>query len=799
MADTALAVRERAYAGQQLTVGEDHAAAEADATRHEQIRTKLALARRQFQTAITAETRLRKDQLDDLRFVASEQWRQADVTDRALDNRPCLTINRLPQFIRQVTNAARAAKPAIQINPVGNGADVATAEVLQGICRNIENQSDAQVAYSTAAEAQARIGRGYWRVVLEHVDDTTFALELRIKRVRNPFTIVMDPACDELDSADARYCFVVEDIPKDEFKARFGEAAMTSLEEVMVGNDRAPDWMPEGKVRIAEWWYVDSTPSELYEVQWPDEPQPDGTMRSGQRSTVEAETFAQWPQDAKDRVRIRRRRRIQQKRVKMALISGAEILEGNDDKTDGADWHGTIIPIVPVIGEEIDLNGVLDYRGMVRDAKDPQRLYNYENTALAETLSLAPKSPFIGYVGQFDGQEAQWKLANRRAFPFLQVNPLMANGAPAPFPQRNNYEPPILAITRAIAQADNDLKATTGLFDPSLGRNQNQSGKAIAALQRQGEMANSNFLDNLARAVRQTGRILIELIPKVYTEATLLRISGKDGKDKHIMVHAKGPMDAAAAQEAGLPSNAEAEAQGLDGIYDLSVGKYDVTVSVGTSQETKRQEALTGLTAIVQANPGAFQVIGDLIVENMDWPGAQEAAARLKKTLPPQLQADAPEGQVPPQIQQQLQQQGQQVAQMGQQFQQAQTEIASLRQQVASKEMQLSAEFTMKQMELASRERIAQLEAESRLLELKLKHGQGLSSAKFQADADVIAKSLDLQHAHALSQQEHDQQVTADALAHLRAQVAAGAPSGPTAPTGPVAPPGPVPSGPPTA
>lgn len=715
-----------------VTVTDDVQQPPEEAERLDKVDKILTLARSRFRTVADSESKLREQQFDDKKFRASYQWDDLSMSDRQVDRRPYLTINRLGQFIRQVTNAQRQANLGIKVLPVDDEADIKTAEVFQGIIRHIEDQSDASVAYSTAGDDQATIGRGWWRVVAEYTDERSFTQDLRIRRIRNAFSVYMDPAAQELDGSDARFIFVVSDIPKDAYIDRFGEASYASLTNFSSpGNEQMADWMPEGAVRVAEYWWVEIVKNTIILVQFDNGQQE--VLTQDELTDLEAvpeEIRPSWIELA--------RREVDERHVKMALINAMEILEGNADKTDGKAWPGKWIPIVPVIGEEIDINGEVDLRGMVRDAKDPQRLYNFQNTALAEVLAQAPMTQWIGYAGQFEGHEAKWNQINRRRFPYVEVNPVTLDGKPAPYPERITSEPPIRAIVEAIHQADNDLKATMGLYDPSLGaRGPQQSGKAITALQQQGELANSNFLDNLSRSIRFTGRILIDLIPHYYDAPRVVRILGDDDELSAVMVHNNAP-------QTQLPSSLPED---IKGIYNLGAGRYDVSVAVGPSMPTKRAEAVNALNTFVNAFPNAFPIIGDLLVKNMDWPGAQVAAARLKKFVPPQYREDGQPG-LPPEAQAAMQQLQQQLQAAAQEIQQLQAEIQSKKYQTDTK-AQVDAE------EIRSRERIAQMSNETKILETRMETAGEILVAKIKAGLDQMQTMLDQAHEDRMKTKEH--------------------------------------------
>lgn len=726
----------------------------------------LQRARRDFRTVSSAESKLRESQFDDKKFRASYQWDDLSMSDRQADRRPYLTINRLGQFIRQVTNSQRQANLSIKVNPVDDASDIKTAEVFQGIIRHIEEESDAAVAYSTAGEDQATIGRGWWRIVAEYTDERSFTQDLRIKRIRNAFSVYMDPASQELDGSDARYILIIHDIPKDAYVQRFGEASFASLTNfTSAGNEQMSDWMPEGAVRVAEYWYVDIVKNVIVLVEFPD----------GSQDVITKDDLAalqEIPEDQRPVWKEIARRDVEERHVKMALINANEILEGNTEKTEGRRWPGKWIPIVPAVGEEIDINGEVDLRGMVRDAKDPQRLYNFQNTALAEVLAQAPMTQWIGYAGSFEGHEAKWNQINRRRFPYVEVNPTTLDGKPAPLPQRITAEPPIRAIVEAIHQADNDLKATMGLYDPSLGeRGAQQSGKAITALQQQGELANSNFMDNLSRSIRFTGRILVDLIPHYYDAPRIVRILGPDEEMRAVMVHSNAPASSLP-QDGKLPD-------GIQGVYNLGAGRYDVVVTVGPSMPTRRAEAVNALNTFINAYPDAFPAIGDLLVKNMDWPGAQVAAARLKKLVPPQLRDDADQPQLPPEAQAQM-------AQLQQQLQAAMQELTMLQQEVKSKRYQADVKARTDEHAIASDERIAHMETQAKFVETQMKIQGDILVAKIQAGLEQMSQMLDQAHEarqtvrdHAARHAEkafdaaHERRINAIDMAHDRASTAA--------------------------
>ena len=585
----------------------------------------LGTMRTRLRIALSAYADSRQDQLDDLRFMAGSpdnnwQW-PADVLKtrgsaqgQTINARPCLTINKLPQHVRQVTNDQRQNRPAGKVIPVDDNADVEMAEVLDGIVRHIEYISDADVAYDTACENQVVHGEGYIRVLTEYCDDTSFDQDIKIGRVRNAFSVYMDPMMQDPCGADAQWCFITEEITKEEFHRSYPKASpVTSIMAQGVGDADLTQWVAELTIRIAEYFYYshEEATLNLYpngQTFYSDDPQ-DKLMKQMGLNPL-------------------RSRRVDRKRVKWIKTNGFEVLEERD-------WPGQYIPVVRVVGNEYEVDGEVQISGLVRNAKDAQRLYNYWVSQEAEMLALAPKAPFIGYGGQFEGYEHQWKTANVNNWPYLEVNPdaVDGQGGPLPLPQRSTPPMAQTGLIQAKMGASDDLKATTGQYDPSLGASSNErSGRAILARQQQSNTGTFHYVDNLARAVRYITRQIIDLVPKIYDTRRIARIIGVDGEvDQAIIDPSQQQAVTKVVNEQGIV---------IQKIYNPSVGKYDVRVTTGPSYMTKRQESMDAMGQILQGNPQLWMAAGDLFVKNMDWPGAQELAARLKKMIDPKLLQD---------------------------------------------------------------------------------------------------------------------------------------------------------------
>lgn len=639
-----------------------------------------------YRLGIDVSSQWREDAIKDLEFLAGEQWDPSIKGMRDAQGRPALTVNRLPQFVRQVTNEQRQSKPSVTVNPVDSDSDIQTAEVLQGLIRNVEYTSNADAAYASGGQSAAITGLGYWDIQAEYEDEKSFDQKLSIKRVANPLSVVMDPGAKELAGDDARWVVISTDISSGEWESCFPGKEMPKTGGWGGHGDSAAGWVAKDGVRIHEYRWIQDEEDTLIEVpagmhQDPAvevpgghfEDMPQGGLARG--SELDPAVFGalaqsgapihQAPPELADGgsalkseldpklfaalERMGAQTRPTTKRTaRWAKIVGSEVVEQGK-------LAGKYLQLVRVVGTELEIDGQVIYEGVIRHARDTQRMLNYFVSAEAEAIALAPKAPFIAAEGQIENHEEEWRNANQRPLSVLQYRPMAIGGGMVPPPQRVFAEANIQSITNARMQAADDLKAVTGIYDAALGaRSNEQSGRAILARQSQGQTANFHFQDNLAMAIRYTGRILIDLIPRIYSGPRVLRILGEDGK--HEMV----PVNGAQGEFRGEPSHDE----GGEPKVQLDAGRYDVAVSMGPSYVSRRQEAAAQLLELIRVNPSISQVAGDLLVESMDIPGGKAIAERIRKTLPPEIRPPD-DKQPPPQI---LAQQLQQAMQMNQQL-----------------------------------------------------------------------------------------------------------------------------------
>ena len=620
-------------AGQVANVGSNPAKASGD-------NDKMATMRQRLQMAQAAYSDSREDELDDLRFMAGSpdnQWQwpadvlatRGSVQGQTINARPCLTINKLPQHVRQVTNEQRQNRPSGKVIPVDDNADVEVAEIFSGIVRHIEYMSDADVAYDTACDNQVTYGEGYIRLLTEYCNEETFDQDIKIGRVRNAFSVYMDPTIQDPCGADAEWCFVTEDILKTDYERMFPDATpISTLYSQGVGDQGISSWLQEDTIRIAEYFYKTYTRDTLH--LYPDNQTAfAGTPRDKQLARVFGKPI--------------RTRDVDRTKVMWMKTNGFDVL-------DEREWPGKWIPVVRVVGNEWEVDGQIHISGLVRNAKDAQRMYNYWTSQEAEMLALAPKAPFIGYGGQFEGYEMQWKTANTTNWPYLEVNPDVTDGAGnvLPLPQRAPPPLPQTGLIQAKMGAADDIKGTTGQYDASLGMQGNErSAKAITAREKQGDVGTYHYVDNLARAIRHITRQIVDLIPKIYDTQRVARIIGVDGEVSMVKFNPSQPEPV---KEVRDPMTGAM----IEKIYNPGVGTYDVMVTTGPGYMTKRQEALDAMSQILQTNPQLWTVAGDLFIKNMDWPGAQEMAQRFKKILDPKVLSEGDQSPEMMQAQQQI-------------------------------------------------------------------------------------------------------------------------------------------------
>ena len=592
----------------------------------------------------------RSEALEDLKFAAGDQWPVEIQNSRVLEARPCLTINKLDPYVRQITNQIRQQRPRIKVHGMNNQSDAKVAEILTGISRHIEVQSNADHAYDNAVDFAVRMGWGYWRVTHDYVSDDSFDQEIYINAIDNPFTVYFDPNSVAPDGSDAEKCLITTVLSKEAFRKEYpGKDDGQGFTSRGTGDNNA-EWVTKEDIRIAEYFYTERKKVKLVLLS-------DGTHAYQDELPSEEELMA-------NGITIVSRRDSVKKYIRWCKVTAMEVLE------EGT-WAGKYIPIVPVYGQQLVVEDKRKKYGIVRMAKDPQRMYNFWQTSLTETVALAPKAKWLLAEGQDEGHENEWAQANIKTLPVLRYKQTDTEGRQAPPPQRLQPEPPPAGVMTAVQGMDRDLQSVVGIFDPSQLPQGNQSGKALQGQQQQVDMTNFHFYDNLTRSIAFTGKIILDLVPKIYDSERVMRIIGDDGKPDLVEINKR-----------------QLDEQGVETILnDVTVGQYDVVMDTGPGFNSKRSEAVEAMTTVMAADPQLMQVAGDLLFRNMDFPGAEVIADRLAAANP--LAQIDDKSDIPPQVQMQLAQSKQTIQQLQQQIQMMQLDI---KHGTSTKQMQEQAE-----------------------------------------------------------------------------------------------------------
>ena len=625
----------------------------------------LAEAKENFKTAEAWWEANRKAWVEDAKFAAGEQWPENIKKLRSMpgEERPCLVVDKLNQYRRQVVNDARQNRPSIKVRPVADGAVEETAKGFQGLFRHILNRSNADEAFDTSIDHAATGGFGYFRILTEYAHENTFNQEICVKRIRNPLAVLLSPH-DMADGSDCEFGFVIDEVPKKTFTKQYPDAKQTDW----TSDAYKEGWATEESIRVCEYFYRVEEPRTLHLLA-------DGTSIEDsdyQRAVAEL---------GQDKVPpIEESRELPLYKVKWCKLTGAEVLEQQE-------WLGKYIPIIPVYGNESDVEGRVMYSGLIRAAKDAQRLYNYMRSAFAERVAYTPKAPWLAAAEQIADYE-EWKTANTGSHQVLRYKARDEQGNELPPPQRISPADVPAGFAQDMQVSEHDIQAALGMYSASVGAPSNEkSGKAIMARQREGDTSTFQYHDNQNRAIRYLGRQLLDLAPKVYDSKRVARILHEDGTSQEVEFN---PDQEAAYQQVGSKL-----------IYNLNVGTYDVEVEAGPSYTTKRLEQADAMTQIATANPQVFSVIGDLWARAQDWPNADAVADRLHAMLPPpilQAEQDKAAGMSPEvaalkkqaqgaldQAQQRIQAAEQAIQQRDHAIDELQTQILSLRRQIVVK------------------------------------------------------------------------------------------------------------------
>ena len=577
----------------------------------------LVEARKRLALAADAESSNRTEALTDLRFGNGDQWPVDIQKDRETDGRPCLTINITDAMVRRVCNNLRENRPRIKTHPVGSGTDVNLAKVADGLIRHIETASGADYAYDTAVESAVRGGWGYFRIGSKYISDDSFDQDLTLEAIPNPFTVYKDTASRAPDASDMNWCLVSDWMPRVEYQQKYGEPGMPysrfkqalstigSAFNFMGAGDEIADWSRKEELRVAEYWRVTQKMDTLYMLA-------DGRpmFQSVMPATRVLQLAGVPVATNKDGKEISRR--VLRRSVEWFLLSGDRIL-------DRRDWPGKWIPIIAVYGRSTDLNGKIVRKGMIRDLRDPARMYNYGQTTLTEVNALQPKAPWVGVEGFMEGHEAAWRDANRKPIVALEYKPVMlSDGQMAPPPERQQPQAPHAAIGQWVQGSQGDFLMVAGMPHEPDADKKGEVVSGIALRKRQGlsDISHFDFYDNEVRSLRHGGHVLVDLFQYFYDTQRVQRIVNPDGTPDQITINE----------------------QSADGLIknNLKVAKFDIVIDTGPGYQTQREEATDAMLELLTTPLGEMtaKVAGDVVVRSMNFPDADLIADRMAAMIP---------------------------------------------------------------------------------------------------------------------------------------------------------------------
>jgi hypothetical protein len=593
---------------------------------------KHLLAMKRFEVLESLERDNRVNARNDLDFaynVGEGQWPKKIRAEREAANRPCLSSNKLSKYVKQVSNRERDQRLAGKVRPVDDKADVQTAQVIEGLIRQIERASNAERTYTEAGEKAIAGGFGYWALETKELDDS-FDQEVFIRRIKNQFNVWLDP--------DRNYGFIVELMPKAEFQEQFpGKHFNNEFTTGSVGledEEESELWYVDEKIRVADYYYKQRYDKTIAQVVNPE------NLKTAVVELVENEEDAihgkvTRKQVAKEKFNIVREKKSKASRVKFMKMSGHEILEEGD-------WAGKDIPIIEVEGDTVNIAGKDHKRSLIRDAKDPQMGYNFWKTHMAETVALVSKAPFIAKYNAIKQYKDMWENANTQNFSTLYYD---GN-------ERPQREQPATIPTGAAQMMQieaGDISDVTGLYEASFGEKSNErTGVAIQARANRSDFSTFHFSDNFGRAIIETVKQLIDIIPKIYDTPRTVRILGEDDAQAMDMINNSGnnsirriPGETEGKELLATinTENGEINPDTLEPIiiHNLNYGKYDAVPGVKL-MSTRRQEQLEGMLSLAKGSPDVSMLLLPEMAQAMDWPNAQKIADKVNQFLQAQNQ-----------------------------------------------------------------------------------------------------------------------------------------------------------------
>jgi hypothetical protein len=717
-------------------------------------------ARERWNRAAEAEEQQRNRIVRAKQFRVGDQWPAAIKLAREGGNslqgmapqppRPCLVVDRLSQPVRQVSNTIKNASFGFDVLPAGGSSDQDTADIFKGYLRWMMNNSRGESPIEWAADQAIEGGIGWFRLRTDYINETwdgelteeAMWQALFMERITNNLTVYGDPSAVRPTRSDMKWAFVTEDLSRDEFERLYPKADIRGLEAFMATGDKAAwsSWVSEDSIRIAEYYRIEYTNRHLYQLQ-------DG-------SVVEEK-----PDDKAD---IKAERVMRVPSVKCDKINAIESLQSFD-------WVGSRIPLIPILGEELNVDGKIWLRGVIEEGMDAQRMVNYTYSGAVEIFALAPKNAPMIAAASVANYKQIWQTRNIINHAYLPFDPWDQEGKEYPTPMLDTTEPPIQAAVELMRVSEDAIKATTSTGDASLGNtNPNErSGRALQALQAQSDLANSNYPDNVKRALIYAGELAVEIIPKITTKGQIIHILGMDDEPEQVMVgqpYQEGPNG----QPQPSPPNITPEIAQLEGslhkFYDLNNGRYAVTVSVGKATATKREEGAQALGELIPHLPPEMAAVATPdYVEQLSFPGSHKIAEKLRNALPPQLQDKNDQPQIPPAVQAQMQQM-QAELQKAQQF--IQTKQAEQQGSLQETQIKTQADMQKAQMGFANELKLQEMKNANAIAVARISAAKVMMDPQAEAAEERLATGLQMAHDVGMAAMEHQHELEQAAQQH---------------------------------
>lgn len=686
--------------------------------------------RRCWERYQSATKHLREDSIESLKmWVGGEhQWRPGEVAARKANNRPVITINRCKPAVDQVENEARNNPPGPQAHPVGDGADKDGADILEGLIREYEYRSDAKTAYIISLRYAAAGNYGVFEMATEYESDRSLQQRIVIKEAEDPAMYFVDPNARRPCREDAMWGGKIRVLSREQVIQDYG-ASLKILNRAFA--QRAAGWMQDAfgwrgdQATINEWTggAANEGPFYVCEFYWVKIKRvavrlySDNILRFDDED-VPAGITPKLDDDGKEISR-----EVPRRVVKKYLVTAL-------DELDVTDWPGTIVPYFWVLGPEIYIDGKLYRLSLIDGAKDGQRGLNYTATSAAEIVGAMTKSPWVGWVGQFDVANAQgfnpWESSNTQMWAYMEVKPTFATDPVTghtellPAPQRNTWEAPIARLLELATFFGEQIKAATSVFfDPTQASARDvQSGEAIKALQSQTNIGTVNWQDQLHRAVALSYGQAAVILPQIYDGPRVKTIVRADSSHELTEINRE------------FPGGIDPKTGKKGKTNSITLGQYSLRVNAGPSTEIRTDQAIEALTEAFKIAP---QLLGA--------PGVASQFLRLVGQGTPQVEqiADSLSGDV----------QGEQTPE------QLQNQLLQLRQSDQAKTVliqKMQQALQAKLPELEARKWIAAVQAIAGIREAEIKAGTDAA----QLDLDKLEHLTGMAHDTALQAAEHE-------------------------------------------